>query len=134
MKKTDRGFKNCYNREFIITEFAIIRVNCTSIQKFRSVLTRLVVCYAGSDDAAPPYIPSQFLGSRREEPAKHPTGIYGNKEKDALSTIDENSVKVSYQFNGSSSIAFPANFVELSFQNVHKRITSKYQYTLIHYF
>ncbi|XP_053407019.1 uncharacterized protein LOC123546728 isoform X6 [Mercenaria mercenaria] len=55
--------------------------------------TTLESSHPGSDDAAPPYIPSQFLGSRRDEPVKHPIGIYGNKEKDALSTIDENSVK-----------------------------------------
>ncbi|KAL4231892.1 Alstrom syndrome [Mactra antiquata] len=50
--------------------------------------------HIGSDDAAPPYIPSQYLGTRRDEPSRHPTGIYGNKDnKDALSTIDEQSVK-----------------------------------------
>jgi len=37
------------------------------------------------------------MGSRRDEPAKHTTGIYGNKEKDAMSTIDEQSVKVKYE-------------------------------------
>ncbi|XP_052772118.1 uncharacterized protein LOC128211403 isoform X5 [Mya arenaria] len=47
----------------------------------------------GSDDAAPPYIPAHFLGSRRDDPPKHPTGIYSNKDKDILSTIDEQSVK-----------------------------------------
>ncbi|WAR21703.1 hypothetical protein MAR_015677, partial [Mya arenaria] len=55
--------------------------------------TTLESTHPGSDDAAPPYIPAHFLGSRRDDPPKHPTGIYSNKDKDILSTIDEQSVK-----------------------------------------
>ncbi|KAH3787914.1 hypothetical protein DPMN_166045, partial [Dreissena polymorpha] len=55
--------------------------------------TTIESTHPGSDDAAPPYIPSQYLGSRLDAPIRHPTGIYGNKDKDTLSTIDEQSVK-----------------------------------------
>jgi len=51
--------------------------------------------YVGSDDAAPPYIPAQFLGSRRDELTRITTGVYSRKDLDALSTIDEQSIKVS---------------------------------------
>ena len=51
----------------------------------------MIICLfaAGSDDAVPPYIPKQYLGTRTEEPARHPTGIYSTSSKEALSTIDE---------------------------------------------
>lgn len=52
-----------------------------------------------------PLFPRQYLGSRKEEPDKHPTGIYGSKQakpadeasphETMLSTIDEKSVSVS---------------------------------------
>ena len=60
-----------------------------------SINDKLPWIITGSDDAIPPYIPTQYLGSRKDEPVKHPTGIYGNNTKDALSTIDEKSVGVS---------------------------------------
>ena len=50
----------------------------------------------GSDDAIPPYIPHEYLGTRREELNKHPTGIYGvNGKQEDQSTIDEKLVTVS---------------------------------------